>query len=87
MTEFRSFCEHGKKQLPQALSCGILFVVRFGGTDAPDRKEQVMKHTVSLQRAVAVGALAAVTCSLVTGMAVYGATHPSGELAEIYQAL
>ena len=46
-----------------------------------------MKHTVSLQRAVAVGALAAVTCSLVTGMAVYGATHPSGELAEIYQAL
>ena len=46
-----------------------------------------MKHTVSLQRAVAVGALAAVTCSLVTGMAVDGATHPSGELAEIYQAL
>ena len=46
-----------------------------------------MKHTVSLRRAVAVGAMAAATCSLVTGMAVYGVAHPSGELAEIYDAL
>ena len=46
-----------------------------------------MKHTISLRRAAAVGAMAAATCSLVTGLAVYGLARPSGALSEIYTAL
>lgn len=45
------------------------------------------KDNISLPRALALGALAAATCSLVTGMAVYGAVHPSGELGELCDAL
>lgn len=45
------------------------------------------KDMVSLPRALALGALTAVTCSLVTGLVVYGAIHPSGELGELYEAL
>ena len=46
-----------------------------------------MKKTVSLSRALGVGALAVVTGSLVTGMAVYGIARPSGELADVYSSL
>lgn len=46
-----------------------------------------MKYTVSLPRAAAVGALAAVTCSLVTGLAVYGAVRPNHGLSELYGSL
>ncbi len=46
-----------------------------------------MKDKVSLPRALALGALTAATCSLVTGLVVYGAVHPAGELGELYDAL
>lgn len=47
----------------------------------------MMKDNISLPRALALGALAAATCSLVTGLVVYGAVHPTGELGELYDAL
>ena len=46
-----------------------------------------MKDTVSLPRALAVGALTAATCSVVTGLVVYGAVHPTGEVGALCDAL
>lgn len=46
-----------------------------------------MKDKVSLPRALALGALAAATCSLVTGLVVYGTVRPTRELGELYDAL
>ena len=46
-----------------------------------------MKRKILLRHAVALGAAAAVTCSVVTGAVVYHVTRPSGELSEIYASL
>ncbi len=46
-----------------------------------------MKHSVSLQRAVAVGVMTAVTCSLVTGLVVYDIARPDNSLTEVYDSL
>lgn len=46
-----------------------------------------MKQMVSLPRAIAVGAMAAATCSLVTGLVVFGIARPNEELADIYASL
>ena len=46
-----------------------------------------MKRQISLRKALAVGLLAAFACSMVTGLAVYRAGHPDGQLGELYDAV
>ena len=46
-----------------------------------------MKRQISLRKALAVGLLAAFACSMVTGLAVYRAVHPDGQLGELYDAV
>ncbi|MCD8355218.1 MAG: S41 family peptidase [Clostridia bacterium] len=51
------------------------------------KRKHNMKKQVSLRKAIALGVLAVFACSLVTGLAVYGAVHPSGQMGELYDAL
>ena len=46
-----------------------------------------MKRKISLRRAIALGAAAAVTCSVLTGVGVYHWVRPSGELEDVYASL